>query len=180
MSQGNPNFIDYQAGKTDASEKVSTAVAQDFAKGNADKDVYVENVFSDIVNPLKVELVEVAIAPSENADDKWCIHFGMDKHKYSGDERWCIAQKIRDGFVERGYDVRLGVLRQPFPPQYSLVISRESSPVEDAVPEVNRLRHLLRTKRIGKEAFAGGIATLLATGIISKSEFTRLNNTLAR
>lgn len=45
----------------------------------------------------------------------------------------------------------------------------------DAAPEVNRLRMLLRTNRIGKEAFCGGIATLMATGVISKAEFARLS-----
>lgn len=177
MSQGNPNFIDYQVGKIDASEKVSTAIAQDSAKGNADKDVDIGKVLLDIIKPLKVELSKVTITPIK---DMWNVQFGMDNDKYPATERGDIARKIRDGFVDRGYDVSLGNLRQTFPPQYALTIFMGDGVVEDSSSEVNRLRHLLRTRRIGKEAFAGGIATLLATGIISKSEFTRLNNTLAR
>lgn len=181
MSQCNPNFIDYQVGKTVVSQKDSDAIAQDASNGKAKKDATIENVLSDIVNPLKVELLKVKIVPSEYSEDmlNGNVLFGMDRNKYSPTERAHIAEKIKDGFISRGYAVRLGKLRQTFPPQYTLTISRKVGSTEDAAPEVNRLRQLLRTNRIGKEAFAGGIATLLATGIISKSEFTRLN-TLAR
>ena len=176
MSDKVPNFIDYQVGKTDASEKVSTAIAQDSAKGNADKDVDIGEALSDIIKPLKVDLSKVTITPIK---DKWNVLFGIDKYKYPMVDRGDVARKIRDGFADRGYDVSLGYLKQSFPPQYTLTISVRDLVVEDAVPEVNRLRMLLRTNRIGKEAFCGGIATLMATGIISKSEFTRLS-TLAK
>lgn len=140
------------------------------------KDVDIGEVLSDVIKPLKVDLSKVTITPIK---DKWNVLFGIDKDKYPMIDRGDVARKIRAGFADRGYDVSLGYLKQSFPPQYILTISVRDLVVEDAVPEVNRLRMLLRTNRIGKEAFCGGIATLMATGIISKSEFTRLS-TLAK
>lgn len=46
--------------------------------------------------------------------------------------------------------------------------------VKDDSPWVQNLRNLYRASRINKEQYVGGLATLVATGMISKAEFTRL------
>ena len=46
--------------------------------------------------------------------------------------------------------------------------------VKDDSPSVQSLRNLFRQNRIDKSQYIGGLATLVATGLISKSEFTRL------
>lgn len=46
--------------------------------------------------------------------------------------------------------------------------------VKDDSPSVQSLRNLFRQNRIDKGQYIGGLATLVATGLISKSEFTRL------
>ena len=45
---------------------------------------------------------------------------------------------------------------------------------EDDSPSVLSLRNLLRHNKINKSQYVGGLATLVATGLISKQEFTRL------
>ena len=46
--------------------------------------------------------------------------------------------------------------------------------VKDDSPWVQNLRNLYRSSRINKEQYIGGLATLVATGMITKAEFTRL------
>ena len=45
---------------------------------------------------------------------------------------------------------------------------------EDDSSSVLNLRNLYRQNKIDKSQYIGGLATLVATGLISKSEFTRL------
>lgn len=47
---------------------------------------------------------------------------------------------------------------------------------EDASKEVGNLKMLYRTHRIPREAYQGGLAALVAAGLIDKSQFTVLNN----
>ena len=47
---------------------------------------------------------------------------------------------------------------------------------EDDSSSVLALRNLFRQSKINKEQYIGGLATLVATGLISKSEFTRLKS----
>lgn len=47
---------------------------------------------------------------------------------------------------------------------------------EDASKEVNNLKMLYRTHRIPREAYQGGLAVLVASGLIDRSQFTVLNN----
>lgn len=57
----------------------------------------------------------------------------------------------------------------------SAVERRETqNPAEDDSPSALNLRNLYRGGKIGKDQYIGGLATLVATGLISKSEFTRL------
>ena len=51
---------------------------------------------------------------------------------------------------------------------------KESKNTEDDSPSVLSLRNLYRQSKIDKGQYIGGLATLVATGLISKSEFTRL------
>ena len=53
---------------------------------------------------------------------------------------------------------------------------KASSKTEDDSSSVLALRNLFRQSRINKEQYIGGLATLVATGLISKSEFTRLKS----
>lgn len=46
----------------------------------------------------------------------------------------------------------------------------------DAANEVNSLKLLYRTHRIPREAYQGGLAALVAAGLIDRSQFTVLNN----
>lgn len=50
----------------------------------------------------------------------------------------------------------------------------KSTDVADDCPSVLNLRNLYRQSKINKSQYIGGLATLVATGLISKSEFTRL------
>ena len=50
----------------------------------------------------------------------------------------------------------------------------EEKSTEDDNASVLNLRNLLRGGKINKSQYVGGLATLVATGLISKSEFTRL------
>lgn len=63
----------------------------------------------------------------------------------------------------------------------------EPKPEEEAPEEVDKeagddsqgvlnLRNLFRQNKINKDQYIGGLATLVATGLISKAEFTRLKN----
>lgn len=50
----------------------------------------------------------------------------------------------------------------------------EGKGVGDDSAGVLNLRNLYRQNRIDKSQYIGGLATLVATGLITKSEFTRL------
>lgn len=50
----------------------------------------------------------------------------------------------------------------------------EAKEAEDDSQSVLNLRNLFRQNKIDKSQYIGGLATLVATGLISKSEFTRL------
>lgn len=58
----------------------------------------------------------------------------------------------------------------------TLVGALESKDIEahDDSPSVLGIRNLFRQGKIDKDQFIGGLATLVATGLITKSEFTRL------
>ena len=51
--------------------------------------------------------------------------------------------------------------------------------VADDSSSVLNLRNLLRQNKIDKSQYIGGLATLVATGLISKSEFTRLKSAVS-
>lgn len=53
-------------------------------------------------------------------------------------------------------------------------VSPENIEVEDDSVGVLNLRNLYRQNKIDKGQYIGGLATLVATGLITKSEFTRL------
>lgn len=57
----------------------------------------------------------------------------------------------------------------------SLDDGRENE-VNDDSQSVLNLRNLLRGGRIDKSQYISGLATLVATGLISKSDFTRLKS----
>lgn len=52
--------------------------------------------------------------------------------------------------------------------------SEEEALVEDASANALGLRNLFRQGKIGKDQYIAGLATLVAAGAISKSEFTGL------
>jgi hypothetical protein len=54
------------------------------------------------------------------------------------------------------------------------VVDVADKKVADDSSSVLNLRNLLRQNKIDKSQYIGGLATLVATGLISKSEFTRL------
>ena len=63
----------------------------------------------------------------------------------------------------------------PIPPSGILQIREEDEKsTEDDNASVLNLRNLFRGGKINKSQYVGGLATLVATGLISKSEFTRL------
>lgn len=53
-------------------------------------------------------------------------------------------------------------------------VNQDSKVAKDDSQSVLNLRNLLRNGKIDKSQYVGGLATLVATGLISKSEFTRL------
>ena len=53
---------------------------------------------------------------------------------------------------------------------------KEKHAEDDSMPVLN-LRNLFRQNKIDKNQFVGGLATLVATGLISKSDYTRLKAT---
>ena len=53
---------------------------------------------------------------------------------------------------------------------------KEPKNTEDDSSSVLALRNLFRQSKIDKDQYVGGLATLVATGLISKSEFTRLKS----
>ena len=65
----------------------------------------------------------------------------------------------------------------PIPPSGILQIreEEEKSPEDDNI-SVLTLRNLFRGGKINKSQYLGGLATLVATGLISKSDFTRLKS----
>lgn len=56
--------------------------------------------------------------------------------------------------------------------------SSESKDAEDDSSSVTKLRNLLRQGRIDSSQYLGSLATLVATGLISKGEFSRLKASL--
>ena len=56
------------------------------------------------------------------------------------------------------------------------LISELAKQSEDDSPSVLSLRNLFRQSKIDKSQYIAGLATLVATGLISKSEFTRLKS----
>lgn len=66
---------------------------------------------------------------------------------------------------------------KPIQPQGILQMREEAeNAVEDDNASVLNLRNLLRGGKINKSQYVGGLATLVATGLITKSEFTRLKS----
>lgn len=53
-------------------------------------------------------------------------------------------------------------------------LETDEQEVKDDSQSVLNLRNLFRQNKIDKSQYIGGLATLVATGLISKSEFTRL------
>ena len=53
---------------------------------------------------------------------------------------------------------------------------KEPKKTEDDSSSILALRNLFRQSKIDKSQYIGGLATLVATGLISKSEFTRLKS----
>lgn len=51
---------------------------------------------------------------------------------------------------------------------------KEGVATEDDLPSVTNLRNLFRNGKINKSQYVGSLATMLAAGLISKSQFTRL------
>lgn len=52
-------------------------------------------------------------------------------------------------------------------------LEEDKNTVDDS-SSVLALRNLYRQNRIDKDQYIGGLATLVATGLITKSDFTRL------
>ena len=98
------------------------------------------------------EEIEAFLAENPEMSVKMCIYDPFDSEK--------IAAEYERAFkaVEKKVKVR-GEGEQR---------NDSSSDVEDEVPEVRNLRHLLRTNAISKKDFASGIAALAALGKISK------------
>lgn len=66
---------------------------------------------------------------------------------------------------------------RPIPPSGILQMREEAeNPTEDDNQSVLNLRNLFRGGKINKNQYIGGLATLVATGLISKSDFTRLKS----
>ena len=64
---------------------------------------------------------------------------------------------------------------KPIPPSGILQMREENGKsAEDDTSSVLNLRNLLRQGKINQSQYIGGLATLVATGLISKSDFTRL------
>lgn len=64
---------------------------------------------------------------------------------------------------------------KPIPPSGILQMrEEEEKSTEDDNVSVLNLRNLFRGGKINKNQYVGGLATLVATGLITKSEFTRL------
>ena len=68
-------------------------------------------------------------------------------------------------------------ITQTIPPSGILQMrEEEGKSAEDDNASVLNLRNLLRGGKINKSQYIGGLATLVATGLITKSEFTRLKS----
>lgn len=68
----------------------------------------------------------------------------------------------------------LAEVKESEDPPKDVEAPEEPKKTEDDSSSVLALRNLFRQSKIDKEQYIGGLATLVATGLISKSEFTRL------
>ena len=59
-------------------------------------------------------------------------------------------------------------------PELERPLAKEEKPASDDSPSVTKLRNLYRQNKIDKGQYIGSLATLLATGLIDKPQFTRL------
>lgn len=128
---------------------------------------------------VKITKLSITFVPGDDDDDGWAINIDIGGDGVTADSKWEFMNKISDTMNNKGYKFHACSLlgnHTSFICDIKTGVSDKIGPATDSAPEVNRLRDLFRTKRISKEAFCGGIATMMAAGIIGKSEFTRLSN----
>lgn len=151
----------------------------------SNKKAIISDAIQDAAKNANAKITSIALAfvRGDDDDDGWNINIGIVGEGDSQEDSLGLLNKVYDTLKSKGYNLGDAVAKNGADGEFAFKIytgvSDKIGPSADAAPEVNRLRDLLRTNRISKEAFCGGIATLMATGIIGKSEFTRLS-TLAK
>lgn len=166
-------------GKKSSPKKVCQKQRKE-AEDPSDKKAELSKCFFAATNDLHLDVDRLIIDYHGGEKPYWSIRFSLPAFMQDGIGREKVLHRIAnlmryDGYAARGHTIR-GMFRCCEVIVETGIEKGGDSTVEDSIPEVNRLRDLYRTKRIGRDAYQGGIATMLATGIIGKAEFTRLNN----
>lgn len=166
-------------GKKSSPKKVCQKQRKE-AEDPPDKKVELSKCFFAATTDLHVDVDRLVIDYHGGERPYWAIRFSLPAFREDGTGRHEVVQRIANLMRYDGYEATGHTVRDMFRSSEIIVETGikkgGDKPVEDSVQEVNRLRELYRSKRINRDAYQGGIATLLATGIIGKAEFTRLNN----
>lgn len=111
-------------------------------------------------NPVTFLHIDLKRFPSEKFVEMRKKDLSEDKHfKYLFEKGILDPLKFPDAHIS---------------PKVEMPEESEDKTVGDDSPSVLRLRNLFRQSKIDKSQFISGIATLVATGLITKSDFTRL------
>lgn len=143
---------------------------------DADEKVILSKDIQEIAKECTCDLKSLSLKKiCSISSNHWAVVFALND--VPDDDVVIKAHSFSKGLEDRGYKVpTYGLFHKGSKSELIYYVQKPKIPVKDAPQEVNKLRELYRTKRIGRESYQGGIASLLACGIINKSEFTRLSN----
>lgn len=119
-------------------------------------------------NPVTFLRIDLKVRPLKDYEEMMKKELAEDKHfKYLFEKGILDPTKFPDA-------PRQGLVKEPEDAPSQPKDSAEDRKTEDDSQSVLNLRNLFRQNKIDKGQYIGGLATLVATGLISKSEFTRL------
>ena len=119
-------------------------------------------------NPVTFLHIDLKTRPRKDYEEMVKKELAEDKHF-----KYLFERGILDPYKFPGApkpDIVPEAEDAPIPPKDS----EPDKKAEDDSQSVLNLRNLYRHNKIDKSQYIGGLATLVATGLISKSEFTRL------
>ena len=118
-------------------------------------------------NPVTFLHIDPRFRPSRKTEESLKRDLAEDKNF-----KYLFEKGILDPFKFPGAPVPPPIEADPSPE--TAKDSGADKKTEDDSQSVLNLRNLFRHNKIDKSQYIGGLATLVATGLISKSEFTRL------